>query len=69
MNILQQIWTNSNVFSNFLVNLVHAVALVPVIDHDVVAVGKTVQLFTVPSVNGGKIAVAIVGGGDLVEDV
>ncbi len=58
-----------NRFSNFLVNLVHAVALVPVIDHDVVAVGETVQFFTVPSVNGGKIAVAIVGGGDLVEVV
>ena len=69
MNILQQIWTYSNVFLTFLVNLVHAIALVPVIDHDVVAVGKTVQFFTVPSVNGGKIAVAIVGGGDLVEIV
>ncbi len=56
-----------NRFSNFLVNLVHAVALVPVIDHDVVAVGETAQFFTVPSVNGGKIAVAIIGGGDLVE--
>lgn len=41
MNILQQIWTYSNVFSIFLVNLVHAVALVPVIDHDMVAVGET----------------------------
>ena len=61
MNILQQIWTYSTVFLNFLVNLVHAVALVPVIDHDVVAVGETVQLFTVPSVNGGKIAIAIIG--------
>lgn len=60
MNILQQIWTYSTVFSNFLVNLVHAVALVPVIDHDVVAVGETVQFFTVPSVNGGQIAVAVV---------
>ena len=60
MNILQQIWTYSTVFSNFLVNLVHAVALVPVIDHDVVAVGGTVQVFTVPSVNGGQIAVAVV---------
>ena len=69
MNILQQIWTHSTIFSDFLVNLVHAVALVPVIDHDVVAVGETVQFFTVPSVNGGKIAVAIVGGGDLVEVV
>ena len=59
MNILQQIWTYSTVFSNFLVNLVHAVALVPVIDHDVVAVGETVQFFTVPSVNGGKIAVVV----------
>lgn len=49
-----------NRFSNFHVNLVHAVALVPVIDHDVVAVGETVQFFTVPSVNGGKIAVAVV---------
>ena len=62
MNILQQIWTHSTIFSDFLVNLVHAVALVPVIDHDVVAVGETVQFFTIPSVNGGKIAVAIVGG-------
>ena len=61
MNILQQIWTYSTIFSDFLVNLVHAVPLVPVIDHDVVAVGETVQLFTVPSVNGGKIAVAIIG--------
>ena len=60
MNILQQIWTHSTVFSNFLVNLVHAVALVPVIDHDVVAVGETVQFFIVPSVNGGKIAVVVV---------
>ena len=69
MNILQQIWTDSNVFLIFLVNLVHAVALVPVIDHDVVAVGETAQFFTVASVNGGKIAVAVVGGGDLVEVV
>ena len=69
MNILQQIWTYSTVFSNFLVNLVHAVALVPIIDHDVVAVGETAQFFTVESVNGGQIAVAIVGGGDLVEVV
>ena len=61
MNILQQIWTHSTIFSDFLVNLVHAVALVPVIDHDVVAVGETVQFFIVPSVNGGKIAVAIIG--------
>ena len=45
MNILQQIWTYSTVFSNFLVNLVHAVALVPVIDHDGVAVGETAQFF------------------------
>ena len=59
MNILQHIWTYSTVFSNFLVNLVHAVALVPVIDHDVVAVGETVQFFIVPSVNGGKIAVVV----------
>ena len=59
MNILQQIWTYSTVFSNFLVNLVHAVALVPVIDHDVVAVGETVQFFTVPSVNGGQIVVVV----------
>lgn len=65
MNILQQIWTYSTVFSNFLVNLVHAVALVSVIDHDVVAVGKTVQFFTVPSVNGGKIAVAVGIGVDI----
>jgi len=60
MNILQQIWTYSTVFSNFLVNLVHAVALVPVIDHDVVAVGETAQFFAVASVNGGQIAVAVV---------
>ena len=60
MNILQQIWTYSTVFSNFLVNLVHAVALVPVIDHDVVAVGETAQFFAVTSVNGGQIAVAVV---------
>ena len=65
MNILQQIWTYSTVFSNFFVNLVHAVALVPVIDHDVVAVGETVQFFTVPSVNGGKIAVAVGIGVDI----
>jgi len=65
MNILQQIWTYSTVFSNFLVNLVHAVALVPVIDHDVVAVGETVQFFTVPSVNGGKITVAVGIGVDI----
>jgi len=65
MNILQQIWTYSTVFSNFLVNLVHAVALVPVIDHDVVAVGETVQFFTVPSVNGGQIAVAVGIGVDI----
>ena len=45
MNILQQIWTDSNVISIFLVNLVHAVALVPVIDHDMVAVGETAQFF------------------------
>ena len=80
MNILQQIWTYSNDFLNFFVNLVHAVALVPVIDHDVVAVGKTAQFFAVASVNGGKIAVAkinfskqqpcdAVGRGDLVEVV
>ena len=60
MNILQQIWTDSNVFSIFLVNLVHAVALAPVIDHDVVAVGETAQFFAVASVNGGQIAVAVV---------
>ena len=47
MNILQQIWTDSNVFSILLVNLVHTVALVPVIDHDVVAVGETAQFFAV----------------------
>lgn len=41
MNILQQIWTDSNDFLNFFVNLVHAVALVPVIDHDMVTVGET----------------------------
>ena len=42
MNILQQIWTYSNVFLTFLVNLVHTVTLVPVIDHDdMVAVGET----------------------------
>ena len=66
MNILQQIWTDSNVFSIFLVNLVHAVALVPVIDHDVVAVGETSQFFAVASVNGGQIAVAIELGDQLV---
>ena len=60
MNILQQIWTDSNVFSIFLVNLVHAVALVPVSDHDVVAVGETAQFFAVASVNGGQIAVAVI---------
>ena len=65
MNILQQIWTYSTVFSNFLVNLVHAVALVPVIDHDVVAEGEAVQFFIVPSVNGGKIAVAVGIGVDI----
>ena len=65
MNILQQIWTHSTIFSDFLVNLVHAVALVPVIDHDVVAVGETVQFITVPSVNGGKIAVAVGIGVDI----
>ena len=69
MNILQQIWTYSNDFLNFFVNLVHAVALVPVIDHDMVTVGETAQFFTVASVNGGKIAVAVVGGCDLVEVV
>ncbi len=41
MNILQQIWTYSNDFLNFFVNLVHAVAFVPVIDHDMVTVGET----------------------------
>lgn len=60
MNILQQIWTYSTVFSNFLVNLIHAVALVPIIDHDVVTVGETSQFFAVASVNGGQIAVAVV---------
>ena len=65
MNILQQIWTDSKRFSIFLVNLLHAVTLVPVIDHDVVAVGETVQFFTVPSVNGGKIAVAVGIGVDI----
>ena len=40
MNILQQIWTYSNVVLTFLVNLVHTVSLVPVIDHDMVAVGE-----------------------------
>ena len=69
MNILQQIWTDSNVFSIFLVNLVHADAFVPVIDHDVVAVGETSQFFTVACVNGGKIAVSVVGGCDLIEVV
>ena len=31
----------------------------PVIDHDVVAVGETAQFFAVASVNGGQIAVAV----------
>ena len=69
MNILQQIWTYSNDFLNFFVNLVHAVAFVPVIDHDMVTVGETAQFFTVACVNGGKIAVAVVGGCDLIEVV
>ena len=67
MNILQQIWTYSNDFLNFFVNLVHAVSLVPVIDHDMVTVSETAQFFTVASVNGGKIVVAVVGGCDMVE--
>lgn len=45
MNIVQQIGTYSNVVLTFLVNLVHAVALVPVIDHDMVAVGEIVSFF------------------------
>ena len=57
MNILQQIWTYSNVVLTFLVNLVHAVALVPVIDHDMVAVGETDSFFAVTSINSGQIAV------------
>ena len=57
MNILQQIWTYSNVFFTFLINLVHAISLVPVIDHDMVAVGETAQFFAVTSINGGQIAV------------
>ncbi len=57
MNILQQIWTYSNVFLTFLVNLVHTVSLVSVIDHDMVAVGETASFFAVTSINGGQIAV------------
>ena len=38
----------------------------PVIDHDVVAVGETAHFFAVASVNCGQIAVAVVGGGNLV---
>ncbi len=57
MNIVQQIGTYSNVVLTFLVNLVHAVALVPVIDHDMVAVGETSSFFAVTSINGGQIAV------------
>ena len=53
MNILQQIWTDSNVFLIFLVNLVHAVALVPVIDHDMVAVGETACVPYIPCVRIG----------------
>ena len=41
MNILQQIWTDSNVFLTFFVNLVHSVSLVPVIGDDMVTVGET----------------------------
>lgn len=55
MNILQQIWTYSNVFLTFLVNLVHAVALVPVIDHDMVAVGETAYVRTARSTSGLKV--------------
>ncbi|VTY08197.1 Uncharacterised protein [Neisseria subflava] len=34
--------------------------MLAVFDHDVVAVGETAQFFTVASVNGGQIAVAVV---------
>ena len=44
-------------FLTFLVNLVHTVSLVPVIDHDMVAVGETANFFAVTSINGGQIAV------------
>ena len=47
-------------FLTFLVNLVHTVSLVPVIDHDMVAVGETANFFAVTSINGGQIAVAVV---------
>ena len=33
------------------VNLIHAVSLVPVIDHDMVAVGETAQFFAVAVIN------------------
>lgn len=38
----------------------------PVIDHDVVAVGETAQFFAVASVNSGQIAVAVELGDQLV---
>ena len=38
-------------------------------DGMVFAVGETAQFFAVASVNGSQIAVAVVGGGDLVEVV
>ena len=44
-------------FLTFLVNLVHAISLVPVIDHDMVAVGETASFFAVTSINGGQIAI------------
>lgn len=62
MNILQQIWTYSNVFFTFLVNLVHTTSLVPVIDHDMVAVGETAQFFTVVVVAHQFLAVEGDGG-------
>ena len=62
MNILQQIWTYSNVFLTFLVNLVHTISLVSVIDHDMVAIGETAQFFTVVVVAHQFIAVKGDGG-------
>ncbi len=49
-------------FLTFLVNLVHAVGLVPVIDHDIVAVGETAQFFTVVVVAHQFLAVEGDGG-------
>jgi len=54
-------------FKHFAVGVITVVFVVGhqsvglvVFDHDVVAVGKTAQLFAVASVNGGQIAVAVV---------